>query len=69
LYLLSSLDPDYNELDRVKADFDNRMEDTPEKSVNHLVMKRLAEIAEALETKKEENGGTQRTPGSDKSES
>ncbi len=40
----------------------------PENSVNRLVMKRLTEIAEALEKKKEENGGAQLTPRSEKSE-
>jgi lon-related putative ATP-dependent protease len=41
----------------------------PENSLNYLVMKRLTEIAEALEKKKEENGGAQLTPKSDKSDS
>ncbi|HME45478.1 MAG TPA: AAA family ATPase [Syntrophorhabdales bacterium] len=40
----------------------------PENSVNYLVMNRLTEIAEALEKKKEENGGAQLTPKSEKSE-
>jgi len=40
----------------------------PTDSVNYLVMKRLTEIAEALEKKKEENGSAQLTPKSDKSE-
>jgi lon-related putative ATP-dependent protease len=40
----------------------------PENSVNHLVMKRLTEIGEALEKKKEENAGAQLTPKSEKSE-
>jgi lon-related putative ATP-dependent protease len=40
----------------------------PENSVNHLVMKRLTEIAEALEKKKEDNGGTQLAPKSEKSD-
>ena len=40
----------------------------PENSVNQLVMKRLTEIAEALEKKKEENGGSQLTPKSEKPE-
>ncbi len=40
----------------------------PQNSVNYLVTNRLTEIAEALEKKKEENGGAQLTPKSEKSE-
>jgi lon-related putative ATP-dependent protease len=39
----------------------------PENTINNLVMKRLTEIAEALEKKKDENGETQLTPRSEKS--
>jgi lon-related putative ATP-dependent protease len=47
-YLLSTTDPDYNELFKVKADFDNRMERTPENVQKYAAFVASCQKAEKL---------------------
>jgi lon-related putative ATP-dependent protease len=47
-YLLYNLDPDYNELFKVKADFDSRMERTPENVKKYALFVADAQKAEKL---------------------
>ena len=47
-YLLSSMDPDYNEIFKVKADFDNRMDRTPEHMEKYAAFIASCQKAEKL---------------------